>query len=211
MTRKKMILLSILIGLFGATTLTASKLHDIQESQVHIAKQVIRFHIRANSDTTKDQEEKMQVKKEVIAYLQPIMAKATNISEGRQLLLKHQNEIKEKAEEVLKTTSNRKVSVYLTKEKFPTKSYGDMTFPPGEYEALRIDIGEARGHNWWCVMYPSLCFLDETHGIVPDESKEKLQNVLTEEDYKALQPKYRFKLLEMLQSNSWIKRRIHKS
>lgn len=211
MTRKKMILLSILIGLFGATILTASKLHDIQESQVHIAKQVIRFHIRANSDTTKDQEEKMQVKKEVIAYLQPIMAKATNISEGRQLLLKHQNEIKEKAEEVLKTTSNRKVTVYLTKEKFPTKSYGDMTFPPGEYEALRIDIGEARGHNWWCVMYPSLCFLDETHGIVPDESKEKLQNVLTEEDYKALQPKYRFKLLEMLQSNSWIKRRIHKS
>lgn len=211
MTRKKMILLSILIGLFGATTLTASKLHDIQESQVHIAKQVIRFHIRANSDTTKDQEEKMQVKKEVIAYLQPIMAKATNISEGRQLLLKHQNEIKEKAEEVLKTTSNRKVSVYLTKEKFPTKSYGDMTFPPGEYEALRIDIGEAKGHNWWCVMYPSLCFLDETHGIVPDESKEKLQNVLTEEDYKALQPKYRFKLLEILQSNSWIKRRIHKS
>ncbi|MBO8464170.1 MAG: stage II sporulation protein R [Firmicutes bacterium] len=211
MTRKKMILLSILIGLFGATTLTASKLHDIQESQVHIAKQVIRFHIRANSDTTKDQEEKMQVKKEVIAYLQPIMAKATNISEGRQLLLKHQNEIKEKAEEVLKTTSNRKVTVYLTKEKFPTKSYGDMTFPPGEYEALRIDIGEAKGHNWWCVMYPSLCFLDETHGIVPDESKEKLQNVLTEEDYKALQPKYRFKLLEMLQSNSWIKRRIHKS
>lgn len=211
MTRKKMILLSILIGLFGATILTASKLHDIQESQVHIAKQVIRFHIRANSDTTKDQEEKMQVKKEVIAYLQPIMAKATNISEGRQLLLKHQNEIKEKAEEVLKTTSNRKVTVYLTKEKFPTKSYGDMTFPPGEYEALRIDIGEARGHNWWCVMYPSLCFLDETHGIVPDESKEKLQNVLTEEDYKALQPKYRFKLLEILQSNSWIKRRIHKS
>lgn len=211
MTRKKMILLSILIGLFGATTLTASKLHDIQESQVHIAKQVIRFHIRANSDTTKDQEEKMQVKKEVIAYLQPIMAKATNISEGRQLLLKHQNEIKEKAEEVLKTTSNRKVTVYLTKEKFPTKSYGDMTFPPGEYEALRIDIGEAKGHNWWCVMYPSLCFLDETHGIVPDESKEKLQNVLTEEDYKALQPKYRFKLLEILQSNSWIKRRIHKS
>lgn len=211
MTRKKMILLSILIGLFGATTLTASKLHDIQESQVHIAKQVIRFHIRANSDTTKDQEEKMQVKKEVIAYLQPIMAKATNISEGRQLLLKHQNEIKEKAEEVLKTTSNRKVTIYLTKEKFPTKSYGDMTFPPGEYEALRIDIGEAKGHNWWCVMYPSLCFLDETHGIVPDESKEKLQNVLTEEDYKALQPKYRFKLLEILQSNSWIKRRIHKS
>ena len=206
-----MILLSILIGLFGATTLTASKLHDIQESQVHIAKQVIRFHIRANSDTTKDQEEKMQVKKEVIAYLQPIMAKATNISEGRQLLLKHQNEIKEKAEEVLKTTSNRKVTIYLTKEKFPTKSYGDMTFPPGEYEALRIDIGEAKGHNWWCVMYPSLCFLDETHGIVPDESKEKLQNVLTEEDYKALQPKYRFKLLEILQSNSWIKRRIHKS
>lgn len=204
-----MMYLSILAGILGATILTAGTLHDLRESQVHIAKQVIRFHIRANSDTVEDQQEKMQVKKEVIAYLQPMMAEATNIEEGKQILLEHQNEIEETAYNVLKTTSGREVRVYLTKEKFPTKSYGDMTFPPGEYEALRIDIGEAKGHNWWCVMYPSLCFLDETHGIVPEESKGKLKQVLAEEDYETLQPEYRFKLLELIKSSSWVQSFFH--
>lgn len=200
MTLKKMIYLSILAGIFGATLLTAEKFHDLQESQIHIAKQVIRFHIRANSDTVEDQEEKMKVKHEIIQYLQPIMAKAQNIEEGKAILLEYQQEIEEKAESVLHTTSGRTAKVFLTKEKFPAKSYGDMTFPPGEYEALRIDIGEAKGHNWWCVMYPSLCFVDETHGIVPEESKEKLQQVLTEEDYQTLQPEYRFKLVELIKN-----------
>lgn len=76
------------------------------------------------------------------------------------------------------------------------KRYGDLVFPPGEYEALRVDIGEAKGHNWWCVMYPSLCFIDEAHGIVPELSKEKLQNTLSEEDYESLKPEYHFKLFD---------------
>lgn len=204
MNIKKMICLSVLVGIFGATCLTAGKLQELRESQIHIAQQVIRFHIRANSDTVEDQEEKMQVKSQIVSYLQPLMAEATSVEEGKQILMEHQQEIKSKAETILEDTSNREVRVYLTKEKFPTKSYGDMTFPPGEYEALRIDIGEAKGHNWWCVMYPSLCFLDETHGIVPEQSKEKLQEELTEEDYEALQPEYRFKLLEVIKESSWV-------
>ena len=58
---------------------------------------------------------------------------------------------------------------------FPEKSYGDVTFPEGNYEALRIEIGAAKGHNWWCVLYPSLCFMDTTNAVVPREGKEKLK------------------------------------
>lgn len=206
MTIKKMILLSVLAGLFGATCITAGKLNDIQQHQIHIAKQVIRFHIRANSDTREDQTEKMLVKNEVVAYLQPLMARATSIEEGREILKNEQEMIKATAENVLKTTSNRTVHVFLTKEKFPMKQYGDMTFPPGEYEALRIDIGQAEGHNWWCVMYPSLCFIEESYAIVPSESKQKLQSVLTEEDYETLKPEYRLKIVDWIKEKHWNKK-----
>ena len=204
MTIKKMILLSILAGCLGATWITAGKMNELQQSQIHIAKQVIRFHVRANSDTAQDQEEKMLVKKQVVAYLQPLMANVHTIEEGRGILESHQEEIEKKAEQVLGQTSGRKAKVYLTREKFPVKTYGDFTFPPGEYEALRIDIGEGQGRNWWCVMYPSLCFVDEVHGIVPEESKQKLRYVLTETDYKNLKPEYHLKVVDAIKSSKWI-------
>lgn len=196
LTMKQIVFLSLLVGIFGATVCTAFAMERERESQIHIAEQVIRFHIRANSDSKEDQEEKMMVKKQVVEYLQPLMKQATSVQEGRKILSAYKEEIKEVAEKALETTSNRTVQVCLTKEKFPMKRYGDLVFPPGEYEALRVDIGEAKGHNWWCVMYPSLCFIDEAHGIVPELSKEKLQNTLSEEDYESLKPEYHFKLLD---------------
>lgn len=69
---------------------------------------------------------------------------------------------------------------------FPDKTYGDCTFPAGEYEALNVRIGEAQGHNWWCVLYPSLCFIDDTYGIVTEEKKEDLKSVLTEEEFEEI-------------------------
>ena len=67
---------------------------------------------------------------------------------------------------------------------FPEKSYGDITFPAGEYEALRIEIGESKGQNWWCVLYPNLCFIDAVNAVVPQEGKEELKQVLEEDTYK---------------------------
>jgi len=66
------------------------------------------------------------------------------------------------------------------------KSYGDITFPAGEYEALRVCIGKAVGRNWWCVIFPNLCFIDSIHAVVPQEQKEELKNVLTEDEYDSL-------------------------
>ena len=80
------------------------------------------------------------------------------------------------------------------------KTYGDMTIPPGEYEAFRVDIGEAQGKNWWCVLYPPLCFVDAVYGEVPEESKEELKGVLTEEEYSMVSgenEKFRFKYLKI--------------
>ena len=79
------------------------------------------------------------------------------------------------------------MSLFLEPWYFPTKVYGDLTFPCGTYEAFRIVIGDGAGKNWWCVLYPSLCFVDATWGVVPEESKEELRTILDEDTYAALQ------------------------
>ena len=81
------------------------------------------------------------------------------------------------------------------------KTYGDMTFPPGEYEAFRVDIGDAKGRNWWCVLYPPLCFVDAVYGEVPEESKEELKGVLSEDEYRTVSGdnvSFRIKYLKFL-------------
>ena len=77
---------------------------------------------------------------------------------------------------------------------FPDKTYGDLTFPAGNYKALRIEIGEAKGHNWWCVLYPALCFMDSTNAVVPEEGRQKLKNVLTEEEYSRITADTKFRI-----------------
>ncbi len=74
------------------------------------------------------------------------------------------------------------------------QTYGDVTFPAGNYEALRIEIGAAQGRNWWCVLYPNLCFLDAANAVVPEEGKQKLQTVLTEEEYAQITAETEFQI-----------------
>ena len=77
---------------------------------------------------------------------------------------------------------------------FPDKQYGDVFFPQGEYEALKIRLGDARGHNWWCVLYPSLCFTDTACTVVSDEGKQGLKEVLTAEEYEMVTATSDFKI-----------------
>ena len=95
--------------------------------------------------------------------------------------------IKYKADEILKAEGfDDTVSVSLKERYFPVKKYGQYTFPEGEYEALCIEIGKAEGKNWWCVLYPRLCFVDSLYAVVPDQSEEELTGVLSEEEYNAV-------------------------
>ena len=98
------------------------------------------------------------------------------------------------------------VSVEIGNFSFPTKTYGDISLPAGFYDALRVKIGSASGHNWWCVMFPPLCFVDVSSGIVPEDSKESLQSSMDTEEYQLISDqnnneiKFKFKLVELLQS-----------
>lgn len=188
-----MVMISLVVsGLRGA------KNYDTQ-FQEGIAKEIIRFHVRANSDSDEDQQLKLLVKDSVVTYLEPLLSQSASTQESRQILADHTEEIRQLSLDTLQEAgSDYDVSVYFENSYFPMKSYGDVTFPPGDYEAFRIDIGESQGKNWWCVLYPPLCFVDTSYGVLPDNSKQTLKNILTDDEYNAItntRYEYRFQYL----------------
>lgn len=151
--------------------------------QQQIATQVLRFHIRANSDTVADQQKKLRIKQSLLEWLTPILSENTSKSETIQCIRKNLPDIRKEA---TRMDAPEPVTVTLQKEWFPEKTYGTCTFPEGIYDALRVDIGQAKGHNWWCVLYPSLCFADALEPSMTEEGEEKLQQVLDEDAYDLL-------------------------
>ena len=151
--------------------------------QQQIATQVLRFHIRANSDTVADQQKKLRIKQSLLEWLTPILSENTSKSETIQCIRKNLPDIRKEA---TRMAAPEPVTVTLQKEWFPEKTYGICTFPEGIYDALRVDIGQAKGHNWWCVLYPSLCFADALEPSMTEEGEEKLQQVLDEDAYDLL-------------------------
>lgn len=165
------------------------------EAQEHLAGVVLRFHILANSDSNEDQALKMKVKDQVIAYLDETMPKGLDVDETKDWVRRHTDELESLAETAIAEKGrDYPVSAAVTTCYFPDKTYGDVTFPAGNYEALRMEIGAAKGHNWWCVLYPNLCFLDAANAVVPEEGKEELRSVLTEEEYSQVTAQSDFKI-----------------
>ena len=172
-----------------------------------IKDKVLRLHVIANSDSEEDQALKLKVRDQVLATLKPLLENAEDRSSSEAIVRAHLSEVEAAARETAwKEKPGENVHAELTPTRFPEKIYGDCTFPAGNYDALRITIGEAKGKNWWCVLFPSLCFVDTVHGVVPEESKELLKNVLTEEEYESLftpgksEYKVRWKAAEIWQS-----------
>ena len=180
---------AILIALlFLSLLLVTESPHYLQDEststlQQQISTQVLRFHIRANSDTVADQQKKLRIKQSLLEWLTPILSENTNNSETIQCIRKNLPDIRKKA---TRMAAPEPVTVTLQKEWFPEKTYGTCTFPEGIYDALRVDIGQAKGHNWWCVLYPSLCFADALEPSMTEEGEEKLQQVLDEDAYDLL-------------------------
>lgn len=203
------VLLFLLILVFSWTSslfieAKAAKPTRPEAIQEGIAKEIIRFHVIANSDSTKDQTLKLEVKDQLVKLLSPMLKNATSIAQARSIINNNLDLIKETAKEVIHENGySYHVTVSLESCFFPLKIYGDYTFPPGTYEALRVRIGNAAGHNWWCVMFPPLCFVDETYCVVDKETDKKLKYLLSEEEYKTLKNKkvpvkVKFKLLESI-------------
>ena len=194
-----------IIFVFIGTYLT--KQTDTYKIQKEIADSIIRFHVRANSDSEEDQELKILVKNRIVQFLEIELQSAASLDEARNILYDVKDEIAGIALEVIREEGYEyNVNVYFEQSYFPMKVYGDMSFPPGEYEAFRVDIGDACGKNWWCVLYPPLCFVDSTYSVVPDDTKSQFQDVLSDEAYRAITMddleentyEFRFKFLEFL-------------
>jgi len=170
--------------------------------QNSLAKKVLRLHILANSNSAFDQELKLKVRDEVVNYLTPLLRTSSDLSETKDIISKNISSINNIAQEVVSKCSNYKTSISLATSKFPTKQYGNISFPAGDYEALKITIGEGAGNNWWCVMFPPLCFTNSSAGVFDESSEEKLQASLSDEEYyminnyKKPDVKIKFKLLE---------------
>lgn len=135
-----------------------------------IQNEIIRFHVLANSDTKEDQDLKLKVRDKVIEVMSSKFSGCNNIDEARKVIVNNIDEVNNIAKKVIEENGyNYSVRSELSRENFPDKMYGDTLFPQGNYEAFRILIGEANGQNWWCVMFPPLCFVDESKQTVNEE------------------------------------------
>lgn len=190
--KKVCVLAGILISLVVTGLVVNAKRSQMQED---LAKEVFRFHVLANSDSEEDQVLKMQVKEAVIAYMKEEIPESDSVETTKEWARSHLNAIVNLAKAVIREEGyDYPVMAEVTTCDFPDKTYGDITFPSGRYEALRIEIGEANGQNWWCVLYPNLCFIDAVHAVVPEEGKKDLKKVLQEDTYEMVTATSRFKI-----------------
>lgn len=207
------ILLSLVFGVIitMAFAINSTRIYA-EDIQGDIAKRVVRFHVLANSDSKEDQELKLKVRDTVLEAMNEKLSDCATTEESTQVIKQSLTEIKKLAESViLEEGYSYDVEVYMSNDLFPQKKYGDVVFPAGMYDALRINIGNAEGANWWCVMFPPLCFVEAGKDDLAYESKEQLKNVLTDEEFeivtskkcKSLAPKVKFKVVEIWQSKKY--------
>lgn len=156
--------------------------------QKRIADKLIRFHVIANSDLNYDQKLKLKVRNEVLKYMTPKLKNSKSIDESRKIITENDSEIRKISERVIKENGYKyTLNTTLSHENFPVKTYGSITLPAGNYEAYRIIIGEGKGQNWWCIMFPPLCFVDITKGnIAQKETEKEMKAVFTDEEYKSV-------------------------
>jgi len=171
-----------------------------------ISNSVFRLHVIANSDSAEDQNLKYLVRDELIKYMNSICKNISSKEEAIKIANENKSELYNIAKKVINNNGfDYKVNIDIGNFSFPTKTYGDISLPAGFYDALKVEIGSSSGQNWWCVMFPSLCFVDISHGIVPEESKENLQNNMNEENYNLISSdtfefKLKFKLVELFEN-----------
>ncbi|MGL5414194.1 MAG: stage II sporulation protein R [Clostridium sp.] len=197
------IILSVIgIGLFIENKSEGIENDGITYSYSDVKDKLIRFHVLANSDSNEDQELKMKVKNEVIKYMDTILKKSKSLDMTRALLKENESKIIDIAEGIIKEEGYEySVKIEFKKENFPEKIYGNIILPQGEYEAFRILIGDYKGENWWCVMFPPLCFTDVTKGEISyEETEEKMRESLGEGiAYEEEKVEYGIKLFEILE------------
>ena len=159
-----------------------------------IRKDVFRLHILANSDTDKDQNLKLKVRDAVLEYTEKLYKNSNTKEEAEILTSKNLQNIANVAKQVIVDNGyNYNVTCQIEDVYFNTRTYENVTMPSGTYRALQIKIGEAKGKNWWCVMYPSLCVGASTdYKALDDKLNDKEYDTLVNE-----KTQYKFKIVEI--------------
>lgn len=209
---RKRRIINVMVGIFSITLFgqLAHSYYQLQQLQQQISEKVLRFHVLANSDSESDQNLKLKVRDAVGKYMHNQFAifeekeEKTNKEEAKQFVEENLFRIEEVAKQTIQEEGyDYDVVATIGEVDFPVKTYGDYTFPGGTYEALNLTIGNGEGHNWWCVMYPNMCFSGTMYEVVSDDAEEALKEVLDEEEYQAILSsgdyEVRFKIVEYLE------------
>ncbi len=205
---KRFFIVLVLFSIF----VFVSALSYVNAVSEDISESVFRLHVIANSDSQEDQNLKYKVRDKILEYMNEISIDCSSKEEVIALAKENQEKFQDIAKKVIKENGyDYDVNVSIGNYEFPTKNYGDISLPAGNYDALRIEIGDAVGQNWWCVMFPPLCFVDVTSGVVPDESKETIKENLNDEEYNLISDtespsiKFKFSLIEFFKGISFAK------
>lgn len=175
---KKVMAIILVLSFFGVGILLADK--------QKLNNEIVRLHVVANSDSEYDQNVKLQVRDAILGYIERNMQGITDPQQAKEYLGEHLSQLEETANAVLSAFGSDRAKVSLTKEEFGIRQYDTFTLPSGVYNSLRIEIGEAAGRNWWCVVFPSLCTgscVEEFKDIaVSSGFDDNLTNTLAQQD-----------------------------
>ena len=200
---KRLIIVLLLLILF----IFISAISYVSAVSNNIANGVFRLHVIANSDSPEDQNLKYIVRDELIKYMNTLAKDCTSKQEVIEIAQNNISNFENIAKKTIQDNGfNYNVTVEIGNFDFPTKTYGDITLPAGTYDSLKIKIGKSEGQNWWCLMFPPLCFVDVTTGIVPEESKKEMKEAMPEEEYSLIsntnnsEVNFKFKLIEFFEN-----------
>jgi stage II sporulation protein R len=199
--KKNLLIIITAISLVTISVLCIQKTGtDSTALQQSIATKILRFHILANSDSEADQELKLIVRDAVGEMLEKKLEGVSDLSQTEKIVTDNLSKIEKTAEKTMAENGyDYDAKATLARVEFPEKSYGAYTFPAGEYEALEVTLGAGEGHNWWCVLYPNMCFSGSVYEVT-DDADEELREVLSEEEYddvfRSDSKQIRFKFLE---------------
>lgn len=194
----------------GGTEMADGMYADVYEDAIRSPEDVIvRFHVRANSDSEEDLALKYEVRDAVLAELADGLETVEDDGAALRYIMQKLPDIRQAARAVVDEAGyDYTISAYIVREEFPIREYGELVLPAGTYRALRVDIGAAKGENFWCMLYPMMCYTMDAGAVVDSEDTEKLAQALDEESYEKLfvkrdtkgdNVKVRLKILEWLQ------------
>ena len=194
------VIISLLFGLVFSMALMAYA----DNTQKGIAAGVVRLHVVANSDDVYDRRVKLKGRDAIIDELAPVLDDVTNQKQSEEIIIDNLKNVEHIAQNELEKNGFAYVAkATYEKTHFPTKKYENIILPPGEYDALKIVLGNGEGQNWWCVMYPPLCFEGSVSGVIDEEQANILKKNIGDSGYEIITQKdtvpvrFKFKILEI--------------